>query len=151
MKSISQTKGGNWIALGVGLALSVLFLVFSSTIYEAMYYQAEFSNEMYNQKLYFVVGLLAVIVSWGSTALYYLIIDSFSSIKSWLVLGLINLLLSPTVTWLYTGNSFEEHNFDFSAQIQNFSIVSMAVCLVLFIIASFSLKGLSSNSETTPF
>lgn len=151
MKSINQTKGGNWIALGVGLALSVLFLVFSSTIYEAMYYQAEFSNEMYNQKLYFVVGLLAVIVSWGSTALYYLIIDSFSSIKSWLVLGLINLLLSPTVTWLYTGNSFEEHNFDFSAQIQNFSIVSMAVCLVLFIIASFSLKGLSSNSETTPF
>lgn len=151
MKSISQTKGGNWIALGVGLALSVLFLVFSSTIYEAMYYQAEFSNEMYNQKLYFVVGLLAVIVSWGSTALYYLIIDSFSSIKSWLVLGLINLLLSPTVTWLYTGNSFEEHNFDFSAQIQNFSIVSMAVCLVLFIIASFSLKGLSINSETTPF
>lgn len=151
MKSISQTKGGNWIALGVGLALSVLFLVFSSTIYEAMYYQAEFSNEMYNQKLYFVVGLLAVFISWGSTALYYLIIDSFSSIKSWLVLGLINLLLSPTVTWLYTGNSFEEHNFDFSAQIQNFSIVSMAVCLVLFIIASFSLKGLSINSETTPF
>lgn len=151
MKSINQTKGSNWIALGVGLALSVLFLVFSSRIYEAMYYQAEFSNEMYNQNLYFVVALLAVLISWGSAVLYYLIIDRFSSISSWLLLGLINLLLRPTVTMVHTYNFFENHNFDFSDQIQNFSIVVIAVDLVLFLIASFSLKGLSTNSETTPF
>ena len=48
----------NFILLISGLVITLLFLVFPASVFEALYYEREFSNEMYNQNLYFSVALV---------------------------------------------------------------------------------------------
>ena len=45
----------NSILLIAGAVISLLFLVLNTKIFEALYFERQFSNEMYNQNLYFVV------------------------------------------------------------------------------------------------
>ena len=80
----------NSILLITGAVITLLFIVLNTLIFEALYYERQFSDEMYNQNLYFVVAIVTVIFAWGLAAVFYYVINSvrFSRWWHWLaVLG----------------------------------------------------------------
>lgn len=151
MKNPKFIEKRDWIFLFIGIAVTALFLIFSTQIYELLYYNSEFSNEMYNENMYFVVASATALVCWIIPVLYYLIIDRFDRWYHWLIAMVITLVCTPIITYTYPDSIFSEMNFDFSAQLINFAIVNVIVTLVLFLIVSFSVKNLSLNCSSTPF
>ena len=53
----------NAFCLGMGVFITLVFLLFPSWIFEAGYYETEFSNEMYNENLYLVVAVITAAVA----------------------------------------------------------------------------------------
>ena len=142
----------NLILLIAGLVITLVFLIFSTKIFESLYYEREFSNEMYNQNLYFVVAIVTAIIAWASAGIFYYAINSvsFSRWYHWLVVLGVAVVLSAVINYIYPNNIFTSDGFDFSAQLFSFCIVNLAVEVVLFIIASFSMRWWSSNCRHTP-
>ena len=68
----------NAFCLGMGVFITLVFLLFPSWIFEAGYYETEFSNEMYNENLYLVVAVITAAVAWGGAALFYYVVNSVS-------------------------------------------------------------------------
>ena len=142
----------NLILLIAGLVITLLFLVFSTKVFESLYYEREFSKEMYNQNLYFVVAIVTTVIAWASAGIFYFAINSvsFSRWYHWLVVLGVAVVLSAVVNYIYPNNIFSSDGVDFSAQLFSFCVVNMAVEAVLFIIASFSMRWWSSNCRHTP-
>lgn len=85
----------NAFCLGMGVFITLVFLLFPSWIFEAGYYETEFSNEMYNENLYLVVAVITAAVAWGGAALFYYVVNSvsFSRWYHWLLtLGVASVL-----------------------------------------------------------
>ena len=142
----------NTILLITGLIITLLFLVFSTKIFESLYYEREFSNEMYNQNLYFVVAIVTAIIAWVAAGIFYYAINSvsFSRWYHWLTVLGVAVVLSAVVNYIYPNNIFSGDGLDFSAQLFGFCVVNVAVEAVLFIVASFSMRWWSSNCRHTP-
>ena len=142
----------NLILLIAGLVITLVFLIFSTKTFESLYYVREFSNEMYNQNLYFVVAIVTAIIAWASAGIFYYAINSvsFSRWYHWLIVLGVAVVLSAVINYIYPNNIFTSDGFDFSAQLFSFCIVNLAVEAVLFIVASFSMRWWSSNCRHTP-
>lgn len=142
----------NMILLIVGAVITLLFLVFSTKIFEMLYYERQFSNEMYNQNLYFVVAVITALIAWGLAGIYYYAINSvsFSRWYHWLVVLGVAVVLTSVVNYIYPNNIFSADGLDFTSQLFSFCVVNAAVEAVLFIIASFSMRWWSSNCRHTP-
>lgn len=142
----------NFILLVVGAVITLLFLVFSTKIFEMLYYERQFSNEMYNQNLYFVVAVITALIAWGLAGVFYYAINSvsFSRWYHWLVVLGVAVVLTSVVNYIYPNNIFSADGLDFTSQLFSFCVVNAAVEAVLFIIASFSMRWWSSNCRHTP-
>lgn len=142
----------NFILLIIGAVITLLFLVFSTKIFEMLYYERQFSNEMYNQNLYFVVAVITALIAWGFAGIYYYAINSvsFSRWYHWLVVLGVAVVLTSVVNYIYPNNIFSADGLDFTAQLFSFCVVNAAVEAVLFIVASFSMRWWSSNCRHTP-
>ncbi|MBR5061932.1 MAG: hypothetical protein IKX24_07300 [Prevotella sp.] len=142
----------NFILLIIGAVITLLFLVFSTKIFEMLYYERQFSNEMYNQNLYFVVAVITALIAWGLAGIFYYAINSvsFSRWYHWLVVLGVAVVLTSVVNYIYPNNIFSADGLDFTAQLFSFCVVNAAVEAVLFIIASFSMRWWSSNCRHTP-
>ena len=142
----------NTILLITGLIITLLFLIFSTKIFEELYYEREFSNEMYNQNLYFVVAVVTAIIAWVAAGIFYYAINSvsFSRWYHWLAVLGVAVVLSAVVNYIYPNNIFSGEGLDFSAQLFSFCVVNVAVEAVLFVVASFSMRWWSSNCRHTP-
>lgn len=151
MKNVKYSNLKDWMSLLIGIILTVLFLVFATPIYELMYYDAEFSNEMYNENMYFVVALTTALIAWGIAIIYYWIIDYLDRWYHWIAAFIISIACTPVVTFVYPDSTFSEMNMDFSTQLGNFAIINVVVGIILFLLASFSVKNLSSHCSATPF
>ena len=156
MRNIKNVEKKDWIFFLVGIILSVLFYIFCADVYECdlLYYEPEFSNEMYNQGLYNLAAIIALVTCWGVGILYYLVLEhAFTCDRwyHWLISIVIVLALAPTVTFYTIDDNMQERNLDFLLQEQNFAIASLGVSFVLYMIVCFALKGLSLNNSKTPF
>ncbi len=142
----------NIILLTTGLLLTLLFLILSATVFEGMYYEREFSNEMYNQGLYLPASLFVTCMAWGATATYYYLINSvnFSRWYHWLIMLIATSVLTTVCVHTYTDSALAEEGLSFSHQLTTFSGVCAITNMVFFIIASFSLRWWSSNCRHTP-
>ncbi|WP_314077793.1 hypothetical protein [Hoylesella pleuritidis] len=142
----------NFILLISGLVITLLFLVFPASVFEALYYEREFSNEMYNQNLYFSVALVTAFVAWSFAGIYYYLIDSvsFSRWYHWLLMLVTAVVLTSVINYIYPDDIFSSAGLDFVGQLFSFCIVDLAIEIVLFVIASFSLRWWSANCRHTP-
>lgn len=142
----------NFILLFLGIVISVLFLVFSAVVMESIYYEREFSNEMYNQSLYIVVAIIDVVVAWALAGLFYYVVNSvlFSRWYHWLLIAIIASAAASVAAWMSCNRVFIEDNIDFSTQLTIFSFVNSLIEFVLFTIVSFSVRWWSSNCRHTP-
>jgi len=141
-----------FIYLACGVVLTVLFLVFATQLMETLYYEREFSNEMYNQNLYFVVALVDVLVAWGLAAIYYYAINSvsFSRWYHWLLVVGVACALVMVINFAYPRSVFSAEGLDFSSQLFGFNIANLAIEVALMIVASFAMRWWSSNCRHTP-
>lgn len=151
MKNVKYSSMKDWMYLLVGVIITVLYLVFATPIYELMYYDAEFSNEMYNENMYFVVAVTTSLIAWGIAILYYWIIDYLDRWYHWILAFILSVACTPVVTFVYPDSTFSEINLDYSTQLGNFAIVNIVIGIILFLVASFSVKNLSSHCSATPF
>lgn len=142
----------NAILLISGIVLSILFLIFATPVYELLYYDTSFSNEMFNNDLYFVVAIATVIMCWAMAGVYYYLIDSvsFSRWYHWGMVLIAVMVFSSLFTYFYPNSEFIEQELDLSSDLINFAIVNIVVSIVIFIIASFSIRWWSSNCRHTP-
>ena len=142
----------NTILLIAGLVITLLFLILSTPIFENLYYEREFSNEMYNQNLYLVVAVVTALIAWAAAGIYYYAINSvsFSRWYHWLIVLGVAAVLAPTINYIYPNSIFSGDGLDFSAQLFSFCVMEFVVEAVLFIIASFSIRWWSSNCRHTP-
>lgn len=140
------------ILLIAGAVITFLFIVMAAPLFETLFYEREFSNEMYNENLYMLVAIVTAVVAWALAGLYYYVINSvsFSRWYHWLVVLLAACVVAPTINYAYPAGIFEDLGYDFSAQLYSFAVVDMAVEAVLFVIASFSMRWWSSNCRHTP-
>jgi len=142
----------NTMLLITGAVLTLLFIIFSTPLFESLFYEREFSNEMYSANLYLIVAIVTVLVAWSFAGIYYYVINSvsFSRWYHWLMVLVTAMILGPVINYIYPNNIFSADGLDFSAQLFSFCMVDVIVEAVLFIIASFSIRWWSSNCRHTP-
>lgn len=110
MKNVKYSSMKDWMYLLAGVIITVLYLVFATPIYELMYYDAEFSNEMYNENMYFVVAVTTSLIAWGIAILYYWIIDYLDRWYHWILAFILSVACTPVVTFVYPDSTFSEIN-----------------------------------------
>jgi cytochrome bd-type quinol oxidase subunit 2 len=140
------------ILLSCGIVLTILFVIFSTQLYEQMYYEREFSNEMYNYHIYSVVAMLTAGIAWAVASIYYYIINSvsFSRWYHWMIMLVMTCIIVTFACYTYTTKVFSANDFDFKAQAFAFSLIDNVVATVIFIISSFSIRWWSQNCRHTP-
>lgn len=138
--------------LVAGAVITLLYLLLGSSLYEALYYEREFSNEMYNENLYFMVSVVTILVAWSFAGIYYYVINSvsFSRWYHWLLVLVAACVAAPTINFAYPNSVFRALGYDFSAQLFGFCMVDLAIEAVLFVVVSFAIRWWSSNCRHTP-
>lgn len=136
-----------------GVALTLGFLASCTGIFETLYYDNEFSNEMYNLHLYLPVAFLLVAWGWGAAALFYYVVNSvsFSRWYHWLLTLVLTSGAATASCYAYTSNCLADAGMNFNAQLAGFSIIMAMLEAILFTIGSFSMRWWSSNCRHTPF
>lgn len=136
-----------------GAVISIILLVMPAQIFECLYYDTEFSNEMYNNHLYMPNALITVLAAWGVSGLFYYVINSvsFSRWYHWLLMLAAAMLVTTVAGYSYTTSVMEKMQIDFSVQAFHFAIYEALVEAVMFIIASFGMRWWSTNCRHTPF
>lgn len=140
------------ITLFTGIILTVLFLVFATNTFEMFYYEMQFSNEMYNNGLYFIASLSTAIVAWVCAAIFYYGINSvsFSRWYHWLIVLIVACIIVVAINIPYLESVFSDNGIDFSKQLAAFASVNIIIESLLYIIASFSMRWWSTNCRHTP-
>ncbi|GHT21177.1 hypothetical protein AGMMS4957_09580 [Bacteroidia bacterium] len=107
---------------------------------------------MYNSNMYFVIAVLTVLITWVVAGIYYYVINSvrFSRWYHWLIMLAAVTFCAPTVTYVYPNAEFTSQSYDYAVELMNFAVVNLAVTIVMFIIASFSIRWWSSQCRHTP-
>lgn len=138
--------------LVAGAVITLLYLLLGSSLYEALYYEREFSNEMYNENLYFMVSVVTILVAWSFAAIYYYVINSvsFSRWYHWFLVLVAACVAAPVINFTYPNSVFRALGYDFSAQLFGFCMVDLAIEAVLFVVVSFAIRWWSSNCRHTP-
>lgn len=138
--------------LVAGAVITLLYLLLGSSLYEALYYEREFSNEMYNENLYFMVSVVTILVAWSFAAIYYYVINSvsFSRWYHWFLVLVAACVAAPVINFAYPNSVFRALGYDFSAQLFGFCMVDLAIEAVLFVVVSFAIRWWSSNCRHTP-
>ena len=143
----------NSILLAIGLIVTAAAIALSDTLFEALYFDNEFSNEMYNSHLYFTNILIVAITAWGLAATYYYIINSvsFSRWYHWLMVLAAAVVICPIARYLHITGTMEVRQLKFEHQAFHFVLTEAFVEAAMFVIASFSIRWWSSNCRHTPF
>lgn len=140
------------ILLFTGIILTILFMVFATDLFEMFYYEMQFSNEMYNNGLYFVSSLSTAIIAWLCAAIFYYGINSvsFSRWYHWLVMLVIAGIIVIAINVPYLESVFSDNGIDFSKELAVFAVVNIIIECIIYTIASFSMRWWSTNCRHTP-
>ena len=140
------------ILLFTGIIITILFMVFATDLFEMFYYEMQFSNEMYNNGLYFVASLSTAIIAWLCAAIFYYGINSvsFSRWYHWLVMLVIAGIIVTAINVPYLESVFSDNGIDFSKELAVFAVVNIIIECIIYTIASFSMRWWSTNCRHTP-
>lgn len=155
MRNLGNTKALDWVWLLLGVAITVVYVVFADPLYEALYFGSDdFADAMYDNNQYFVVALISCLCSWGVAAIYYLIIDSVSldSFFGWFCGLIITWVIALCLTVYIPDQTFIEQDlYDYTPYLWNIGWINIGICLIIYCIASLSIKNLSKNVPNRPF
>lgn len=155
MFNVKNARGPiSWVFLFVGIALTVLYLVFAEPVITAFYIGTDtFADSMYDFNMYFILASLMSVAVWATTVLYYWIIDQvrMSSFLWWMLFGVIATAVVPFIFFYYPMGVFLEDNLEFEVDLINLAIISIPFTIVYYFIISVCIKSFSTNCSTRPF
>lgn len=136
----------------VGAVITLLFLFFATPLYEAFFYDSEFSNAMYDNHIYLFVSLITAATAWVVAAVFYYVVDSvsFSRWYHWLIMLGVAVVVAAGGGYLCADRIFASLDYAFHGPLLSFSLVNALVEAVLFVVASFSMRWWSVNCRHTP-
>ena len=138
----------------VGIALSVLFWIFSVEILDPIRYGRQgFNDVLFNNNGYSIVAIITLAMGWAGAAVYYYLINSaaFDRWWHWLAILVVTVVLTPFVCYIAINPMFANEGKDFGPEMVQFGTYNLVVTAVAYIVASFSIKWWSSNCRHSPF
>lgn len=155
MFNVNNGKGPlSWVLLLVGIALTVLYLVFAESLICTFYIGSDtFADAMYDFNMYFILASLMSIVVWVFAVLYYWVIDQvkLSSFVWWILFGIAATAIVPFIFFYYPMGVFLEEDWIFEVDLINLAIISLPFTLVYYFLISVCIKSFSTNCSTRPF
>ena len=129
---------------------------FFADFYEFFYEQSvdNFSLNLYEFDLYGIIGLVTIVVSMLSMAVFYYLINSsrFNQWYHWLLFLGINFLIVFTFTYLHPKGVMYEAGEDVAGNLfMLFALVNSGIATVYYLALSLIFKRWSTNASTTPF
>jgi len=124
-------------------------------------YLGKFSDQMFNNDLYFPVALCSIIVALVITTTYYYILDrpNTANMKVWTLALLIGAIINAVVALVSANNDLIEIFGSIGAEVPKsfsydmliFAFINAIWTLVLIFVLSIVLKWKSPNSSYIPF
>lgn len=129
---------------------------FFSRFYEFFYKQNSegFSDLLYDLELYGIIGLVTIVVSMITMAVFYYLINSsrFNQWYHWLLFLGINFLIVFAFTYLHPKDIIYSSGEDVGNSLfVLFALVNSGIATVYYLALSLIFKRWSTNCSTTPF
>lgn len=129
---------------------------FFAPIYEGWgaFYLDNFSDDLYNERLYIPIGWTLLLTALGLMAVYYYVINHprFNRWFHWLIyvliIGSINFAVAYFISYNEISILYEEDPY--SSEYYTFSLVNFLWALAFCLLFSFGIRWWSTNSSTTP-
>lgn len=141
------------IYLITGIVVTALFFVFRVEVYEGFFQAPGYSDAMYNNGVYAIVGCISAVMAWAAAAAFYYLINSvrFARWWHWLCIGAIVTLLAPIVCYFVNASIFNSEGLSYAAEMVSFEGINLIFTAILYVVASFSIRWWSTNCRHTPF
>lgn len=124
-------------------------------------YLGEFSEQMYNNDLYFMVAIYSILVALVLTIAYYYIIDrpGTAKLSIWAINLLVGGILSAIIAFVSANNDLTEIfaqvgsqlPASFSSDMVMFALINAMWTILLMVLLSLVFKWKSPNSSYVPF
>ncbi|NJY62540.1 hypothetical protein HC174_07175 [Salinimicrobium sp. CDJ15-81-2] len=124
-------------------------------------YLGSFSDQMYDNDLYFSVAIYSILVALVLTIAYYYVIDrpGTAKISIWALNLLVGGILSTIIAYVSANNDLTEIfaaigepvPTSFSSDMLVFALINAMWTVLLMVLLSFILKWKSPNSSYVPF
>lgn len=129
---------------------------FFADFYELFYHQSvdNFSDTLYDFQLYGIIGIVTLVVSLATMAIFYYGVNSsrFNNWYHWLLFLGINFLIVFAFTYLHPRNLTYEEGLEMDSSLFIlFALVNGGIATLYFVATSFIGKRWSTNCSTTPF
>ncbi len=145
------------VFLAIGLVITLVFVALSysqnSNIFEMLYFNQGFNDQLYNLNVYPMVAMIVAGMAWAGAGVYYYVINSvnFDRWFHWAgVLGVIT-LAAPVVCYAVINGILKNNGLDYTGEAVQFIMQLFVMTAVLFVVASFSMRWWSTNCRHTPF
>lgn len=145
------------IYLAIGLAVTLVFLALSYSqncnIFEMLYFNQGFNDQLYNLSVYPMVAMIVVGLAWGGAAVYYYAINSvnFDRWYHWAGVLAVVTVAAPIVCYAVVNGVLNDNGLDYAGETVQFIMQLFLMTALLFIVASFSMRWWSTNCRHTPF
>ncbi|MCH8535205.1 MAG: hypothetical protein LAT51_09070 [Flavobacteriaceae bacterium] len=124
-------------------------------------YLGEFSNQMFDNDLYFPVALYSIIIALVITVLYYYVLNrpNIAKLKIWFLFLMIGAITNAIIAYVSAYNDLteifasinEELPKSFPSDMLMFALINAFWTLVLIFVFSIIIKWKSPNSSYIPF
>lgn len=126
---------------------------FFSSIYEFFYYRQPFSDDIFDNQLYFDVGLFVFISSLLTVVIYYYIINRprYNIWTRWLFFGFGIAVINFVFSYYWIKNKLFTLGYVYVAEYYWFAAFTALISFIFYFILSQMLRWWSSNCKGTPF
>ena len=132
---------------------------FFANWYELLAYFEGFSDDMYNQNLYIIIGLCMVLIPVAVLAIYYYAVNSVKFAKWWhwllliVILCAINFGIACNTSYNELLYLYEQQNkgLPYGAEFVGFSLINVLWTFIVSFVWSMIIKWGSQNCRRTPF
>ncbi len=141
------------IYLIAGIVVTVLFWLLRVQLLELVYNAPGYSDNMYNLGIYDTVAMVITAVAWVGAGVYYYVINSvrFDRWWHWLAMLAVVAVLTPVACYSVNVSVFSDNGgISYPAETAAFQTATVLYSVLMFVVASFSIRWWSSNCRHTP-
>lgn len=125
---------------------------FFAPLYEFFHYSAPFSDDLYAQEMYSLLGITGLSCSFVFVMLFYYGINRpfFSKWYHWGIILVVNFIVAFVLGVVLTQNKFVSLKLPYTNEYYSFAFFHAIIVTIFYIILSFMLRWRSTNAKNTP-
>lgn len=117
-------------------------------------YSSQMTNDLYDNNIYGVAGLVMILVPVLGALIFYLGFDKARYVgwKAWALSFLLSILTSFLICWLWPQSAMGKAGLDYaSSEYVYFSAITSIYSVIIFMIFTFVLRFRTTNLLHSPF